>query len=81
MMKILFLLILAVLVIALLSILLGQAPTKWRTTPAKSTPAERFENLSGYSFTENYADALGYQVHYIDEGPKDGPVAYLLHGQ
>ncbi|MFK8009423.1 MAG: haloalkane dehalogenase [Saprospiraceae bacterium] len=45
------------------------------------TPAERFENLSGYSFTENYVDINGLQMHYVEEGSIDGEVVLMLHGQ
>ena len=45
------------------------------------TPDERFENLPGYDFKPNYAEIEGMRMHYLDEGPKDGPVILLLHGQ
>jgi len=45
------------------------------------TPGERFDNLSGYSFAENYVDINGLRMHYVDEGPKDGQIVLMLHGQ
>lgn len=45
------------------------------------TPAERFENLPGYDFAPNYVDIDGLKMHYLDEGPKDGEVILMLHGQ
>ncbi len=49
------------------------------------TPDERFAGLPGYAFAPHYIDDLaGYaplRMHYIDEGPRDAPVALCLHGQ
>jgi haloalkane dehalogenase len=45
------------------------------------TPDERFENLPGYTFAPNYADVDGLRVHYLDEGPRDGAVVLLMHGE
>ncbi|MFO1168033.1 MAG: haloalkane dehalogenase [Rhodoblastus sp.] len=49
------------------------------------TPDERFAALPGYAFAPRYADDLaGYaplRMHYLDEGPRDAPVALCLHGQ
>ncbi len=45
------------------------------------TPEERFDNLPGYQFTANYAEIDGLRMHYLDEGPKDGELLLLLHGQ
>jgi len=45
------------------------------------TPASRFENLPDYSFKENYVDVNGVRMHYLDEGPRDGDIVLLLHGE
>ena len=50
------------------------------------TPDEQFENLEGYAFAPNYVqvdDTEGgsLRVHYLDEGPRDGRVVLLMHGQ
>ena len=47
-----------------------------------NTPDERFANLPDYSFTPNYIEVgEGLNMHYVDEGPRDGEVVLLLHGQ
>ena len=50
------------------------------------TPDARFANLINYPFAPNYvqiADTEGgeLRMHYLDEGPADGSVILLLHGQ
>jgi haloalkane dehalogenase len=45
------------------------------------TPDSRFENLPGYEFEPHYIDVDGLRMHYVDEGPKDGVVVLLLHGE
>ncbi len=57
------------------------------------TPDDRFTNLPGFSFAPNYVDvpvdaaseALGgdatLRVHYLDEGPRDGQIVLLMHGE
>ena len=45
------------------------------------TPDSRFENLPGYSFEPNYLYIRGYRVHYLDEGPADGEVILMIHGE
>lgn len=48
--------------------------------PYIRTPDEAFEGLPDYDFAPNYLTFEGLQLHYIDAGPKDGPVALLMHG-
>ena len=51
------------------------------------TPDERFLNLPDFSYTPHYAevkDPTGgdpLRMAYIDEGPRDGRVMLLLHGE
>jgi haloalkane dehalogenase len=50
------------------------------------TPDSRFENLPGYPFPPHYLDVPDgeggtLRVHYLDEGPRDGAVVLLLHGE
>lgn len=50
------------------------------------TPDKQFDNLPDYSFHPNYQmvddDAHGeIRVHYVDEGPRDGEVVLMMHGE
>ena len=47
-----------------------------------NTPDDRFSNLPGYPFPPNYIEIEpGLNMHYVDEGPPEGEVVLLLHGQ
>ena len=49
---------------------------------ALRTPDERFEGLPGYDFEPHYAEVDGgLRVHYLDEGPAQGPIVLLMHGE
>lgn len=45
------------------------------------TADSRFENLPGYDFEPHYMDIRGYRVHYLDEGPANGEVILMIHGE
>ncbi|RVW04902.1 haloalkane dehalogenase [Rhodococcus spongiicola] len=46
------------------------------------TPDECFTDLPGFPWSPHYAETSdGLRMGYIDEGPKDGPVVLLLHGE
>lgn len=46
------------------------------------TPDERFANLQDYPFQPHYAELGGsLRMHYVDEGPRDGSVVLMLHGE
>lgn len=45
------------------------------------TPDAQFENLPDFPYAPHYLEWNGLRVAHIDEGPKDGPVALLMHGE
>lgn len=46
------------------------------------TPEERFDHLRGYPFEPHYVEIDGLmRMHYVDEGPADGQVILMLHGE
>ena len=48
------------------------------------TPDDRFVDLPGYPFEPHYVEVgrdPALRVHYVDEGPRDGEVVLLLHGE
>lgn len=45
------------------------------------TPEERFENVPDYPFAPNYVEVDGLRIHYVDEGPRDGEIVLMMHGE
>ena len=44
------------------------------------TPEANFDALVDYPFEARYLDIDGLRMHFVDEGPRDAPVALLVHG-
>lgn len=50
------------------------------------TPDARFEGLADWPYAPRYlnvtdADGAAMRLHYVDEGPRDGAVVLLMHGE
>lgn len=50
------------------------------------TPDARFEGLRDWPFAPRYLpifdeDGSSLRIHYVDEGPRDGPLVLLMHGE
>jgi len=60
--------------------LMPEILTTAQGVPFLRTPDAHFSDLPGYGFAPHYLEFEGLRLHYIDEGPRDGPVALLMHG-
>lgn len=50
--------------------------------PFLRTPDARFESLPDFPFAPQYGEVPGgLRMHFVDEGPTDGDVVVLLHGE
>ncbi len=50
--------------------------------PFARTPDAQFVGLPDYPFAPNYIQVDGdLRLHYVDEGPVDGPILLLIHGE
>jgi pimeloyl-ACP methyl ester carboxylesterase len=45
------------------------------------TPDDQFQRLPDFAYKPLFVEVDGLRMHYIDEGPKDGELVLLLHGQ
>ena len=64
----------------------GNGPDYDPSVAVLRTPDSRFEELTDFPYEPHYLeindpDLGALRVHYIDEGPADGHVIVLLHGQ
>lgn len=55
------------------------------TAEVLRTPDECFENIPGFPFEPHYLEVTSahggpMRMHYVDEGPSDAPVIFMLHG-
>ena len=48
--------------------------------PFLRTPAENFASISDFPYEPQFIDINGLRMAYIDEGPRDAPVALMVHG-
>jgi haloalkane dehalogenase len=51
------------------------------TIPFVRTPDSRFVDLPGWPYQPRYTEIDGLRIHHVDEGPSDGPVVLLMHGE
>jgi haloalkane dehalogenase len=49
--------------------------------PTLRTPDERFADLTDFPYEPHYGDVDGLRMAWVEEGPADGPVVLLLHGE
>ena len=45
------------------------------------TPELRFSNLTDFPFDSRYLEIDGMRLHYLDEGPPEGEVIFMIHGE
>ncbi len=45
------------------------------------TPPTRFDGLDDFPYAPIVVTIDGLRMMYVDEGPRDGPVVLLLHGE
>lgn len=45
------------------------------------TPDERFVDLPDFPYAPHYTEVDGIRMAHVEDGPKDGPVVLMLHGE
>ena len=45
------------------------------------TPEENFVGLKDFPYEPHYLMIGDTRIHYLDEGPDDGDIIFLLHGE
>ncbi len=56
--------------------------TKLTKVKKLRTPEEKFKSIPNYAFEANYVDVGDdLRMHYVDQGPVDGKIVLLLHGE
>lgn len=62
---------------------LGDAVLHWTEgcVPFVRTPEARFADLPDFPYEPHYQEVDGLRMAYVDEGPRDGQVVLLLHGE
>lgn len=48
--------------------------------PRLRTPDANFDSLTDFPYEPRWFDLDGLRMHYVDEGPRDAPVALMIHG-
>lgn len=51
------------------------------TGPVLRTPEDRFAHLPDFPYAPHYTEVGGLRIAHLDEGPRDGPVMLLMHGE
>ncbi|HUZ44234.1 MAG TPA: haloalkane dehalogenase [Acidimicrobiales bacterium] len=60
---------------------MSAAPGSAVPLPVIRTPEENFAALPDWPYEPHYFEVDGLRLHYLDEGPPDGPPFLLTHGE
>ena len=55
-------------------------PMSTTPPPTVRTPDANFDGLADFPYEPHYFELDELRMHYIDEGPRDAPVALMVHG-
>ena len=59
----------------------AQPPVSHPLAKVLRTPEGRFASLADFSYTPRYCEVDGLRIAHVDEGPRDGPIVLLMHGE